>query len=148
MIRQESIQRVGQRTIRSVLPLYIADALKGDTSLLSNANYRVESAFGSLQLVDNKVGVIATAKGENRELQIIVKRYCEVGEPLRQALIAASFFPDLAETKSQLVAFRWVAIPEGMQLYDCAASDMWPSWRRRAVVQVKVYTAGVWRSPS
>ncbi|XFA73327.1 hypothetical protein RYO59_001571 [Thermosynechococcaceae cyanobacterium Okahandja] len=125
---------------------FIADALKGATSLVSNANYRVESAFGTLQLVDNKAGVMATAKQQEGGLQIIVKRYSEAWEPLRQALIAASFFPDLAENKSQLVAFRAVEIPAGLQLYDCAASDMWRSWRRQAVDQVLVYTAGAWRA--
>ncbi|WP_448533333.1 hypothetical protein [Parathermosynechococcus lividus] len=128
---------------------FIADALKGIPSLLSNANYRVESAFGTLQLVDNKAGVIATAKrqaGDPHDLQIIVKRYSEAWEPLRQALIAASFFPDLADNNAQLVAFRAVDMPAGWQLYDCTASDMWRSWRRQAVDQVLVYTAGTWRS--
>ncbi|HIK35658.1 MULTISPECIES: hypothetical protein [unclassified Thermosynechococcus] len=126
--------------------VFVADVVNGTESLASNPNYRIESVLGTLQLVDNKAGVIATGKSENGQPQIMVKRYCDAWESLRQALTHGSFFPDVAQNKAQLVPFTRATIPEGYQLYDCAASEMWRSWRRGAVDHVHIYTANHWRS--
>ncbi|URR34617.1 hypothetical protein NBE99_08155 [Thermosynechococcus sp. HN-54] len=126
--------------------VFVADVVNGAESLASNPSYRIESVLGTLQLVENKGGVIATSKRENGQPLVMVKRYCDAWESLRQALIHASFFPDLAQSKAQLMSFTHAAIPEGYQLYDCAASEMWRSWRRGAVDQVHIYPANHWQS--
>ncbi|BCX11376.1 MAG: hypothetical protein KatS3mg067_0314 [Thermosynechococcus sp.] len=124
----------------------VADVVNGTESLASNPNYRIESVLGTLQLVDNRAGVIATGKSEGGQPQIIVKHYCDAWESLRQALIQGSFFPDLAYNKAQLVPLTRAPIPKDYQLYDCAAGEMWRSWRRRTVAHVHIYTASHWRS--
>ncbi|HIK24653.1 MAG TPA: hypothetical protein IGP91_02060 [Thermosynechococcus sp. M46_R2017_013] len=126
--------------------VFVADVVNGTESLASNPSYRIESVLGTIQLVDKKAGVIASSKSENGQLQIIVKRYCDAWEALRQALTHGSFFPDLAQNKAQLVPFTRAAIPEGYEFYDCAASEMWRSWRRRVVDHVHIYTANRWRA--
>lgn len=127
---------------------FVTAAIDGKSTLLSNANLRLESAFGQLQLVDNKTGIIATTNLSEVPIKISVKRHCNQWEDLRQSLIQSSFFPLLDQLKGPLVDFQQYPIPEGCQLYDCPASDMWRSWRREAVSAVYLLVAGEWRSPS
>lgn len=126
--------------------VFVADVVNGTESLASNPNYRIESVLGTLQLVDNRTGLIAIGKSEEGQPQITVKRYCDAWESLRQALIHSSFFPDLAYNKAPLVPFTRAPIPKDYQLYDCAAGEMWRCWRRRTVDHVHIYTANHWRS--
>lgn len=133
---------------QELFSVFIASALQGNSTLVSNANFRLESGFGQLQLVDNKTGIIATTKMTETPLKISVKRYCDQWEDLRQSLIQSSFFPSLETLKKPLVDFQQYAIPEECQLYDCPASDMWRSWRREAVSAVYLLVENEWRSPS
>lgn len=54
--------------------VFVADVVNGTESLASNCSYRIESVLGTLQLGDNKAGVIATGKSENGQLQVMINR--------------------------------------------------------------------------
>lgn len=125
---------------------FIQALLQGKSTLVSNPSYRVESAFGTLQLVDNKSGVIATVKLGETPLKLSIKRHIDCWEELRQTLGQFSFFPDVKALKTPLVPFIQVAIPEGDQLYESLASEVWRSWRRGAVKAVKVLVDGEWQA--
>lgn len=125
---------------------FIQDLLAGQTTLVSNPSFRLESSFGMLQLVDNKAGVIATGKVGEDPVKVSVKRHINCWDELRQTLGQFSFFPDTKALKSQLVPFIQIAIPEGDQLYESQASEIWRSWRRGAVKAVKVLVEGQWQT--
>lgn len=125
---------------------FIQDLLAGQAALVSNPSYRLESSFGMLQLVDNKSGVIATAKLGENPIKVSVKRHINCWDELRQTLGQFSFFPDVKALKSQLVPFIQISIPADDQLYESQASEIWRSWRRGAVSVVKVLVDGEWQA--
>ncbi len=125
--------------------IFINDLLNGESTLASNPNYRLESSFGMLQLVDNKLGVVATAKVTEQPIQVMVKRHSDCWDELRPILSAHNLFPNLRELQKPLVPFTAVPYAENLHVYELPASEIWRSWRRGKLTTVKLLIDGQWQ---
>jgi hypothetical protein len=110
---------------------FVDDFLQGHAAFLSNQNLRTEVLFNSMQLLSSKEGVIATAKGKDTPIKILVRSSSSYWELLHQLLTAQNFYPLLKAPQEGCYIYRFCEAPESYRLYCTTAKELWRAcWGR------------------
>jgi hypothetical protein len=110
---------------------FVDDFLQGHTAFLSNQNLRTEVLFNSTQLLSSKEGVVATAKGKDTPIKMVVRSSSSYWELLHSCLCAQNFYPLMKAPQDGCYIYRFCEAPEGYQLYCTTAKELWRAcWGR------------------
>jgi hypothetical protein len=110
---------------------FVDDFLQGHTAFLSNQNLRTEVLFNSTQLLSSKEGVVATAKGKDTPIKMVVRSSSSYWELLHSCLCAQNFYPLMKAPQEGCYIYRFCEAPEGYQLYCTTAKELWRAcWGR------------------
>jgi hypothetical protein len=110
---------------------FVDDFLQGNSAFLSNQNLRTEATFNTMQLLSSKEGVIATAKGKETPIKMVVRSNSSYWELLHHCLTTQRFYPLLKAPQENCYIYRFCEPPEGYQLYCTTAKELWRAcWGR------------------
>jgi hypothetical protein len=110
---------------------FVDDFLQGNSAFLSNQNLRTEALFNTMQLLSAKEGVVATAKGRETPIKMVVRSSSSYWEFLHHCLTTQSFYPLLKAPQENCYIYRFCEPPEGYQLYCTTARELWRAcWGR------------------
>lgn len=71
----------------TLIQTFVQSFIRGEAILLSNPNLRIEPAFGTMQLLAKKEGLIATAKLADKPRCVLVKQKSSHWEPIHQTML-------------------------------------------------------------
>jgi hypothetical protein len=110
---------------------FVDDFLQGHTDFLSNQNLRTEGLFNSMQLLSAKEGVVATAKGKDTPIKMMVRSSSSYWDLLHRHLTEQSFYPLLKAPQENCYVYRFCEAPEGYHLHCTTAKELWRAcWGR------------------
>jgi hypothetical protein len=110
---------------------FVDDFLQGNSAFLSNQNLRMEATLNTMQLLSSKEGVIATAKGKETPIKMVVRSTSSYWELLHHCLTTQSFYPLLKAPQENCYIYRFCEPPEGYTLYCTTAKELWRAcWGR------------------
>ena len=110
---------------------FVDDFLQGNSAFLSNQNLRTEALFNTMQLLSAREGVVATAKGRETPIKMVVRSSSSYWEFLHHCLTTQSFYPLLKASQENCYIYRFCEPPQGYQLYCTTARELWRAcWGR------------------
>ncbi|NJK28920.1 MAG: hypothetical protein HC851_01170 [Acaryochloris sp. RU_4_1] len=112
-------------TDSELIHTFVEGFVQGRPVLLSNANLRTEPLFGSMQLIDNKEGLISTANLAQAPISAKIRPISAYWGVLHNAMTAQSFYPLAKNEQSDCYVYRYCAPSENHEMHCTTAKELW-----------------------
>jgi len=109
--------------------------LEGESTLLANQTLRVEPAFGEIQLLAKREGVIATLKSDDSGM-VLVRNQTPYQALIHKALEEKGFVQINYADDKGLVHYKKHKIPKGYQLQCTESRLLWKEWWIRKKTEI------------
>jgi hypothetical protein len=112
-------------TDNELIQTFVEGFVQGRPVLLSNANLRTEPLFGTMQLIDNKEGLISTANLSQAPISAKIRRISPYWGVLHNSMMAQSFYPLTKNEQSDCYVYRYCAPSENHNMRCTTAKELW-----------------------
>ncbi|QUY43438.1 hypothetical protein [Acaryochloris marina] len=108
-----------------LIQTFVEGFVQGRPVLLSNANLRTEPLFDSMQLIDNKEGVISTANLSQAPISAKIRPVSAYWGVLHDAMMEQSFYPLAKSDMSDCYIYRYCAPSNDYEMHCTTARELW-----------------------
>lgn len=114
-----------------LIQTFVEGFVHGRPVLLSNSNLRTEPLFDSMQLIDNKEGLISTASMQQAPISAKIRPCSAYWTVLHDAMMAHCFYPLAQSDQRDCYIYRYCPPSENHKIYCTTAKELWrASWGR------------------
>ncbi|WP_299412607.1 hypothetical protein [Acaryochloris sp. IP29b_bin.148] len=115
----------GSLSDSELIQTFVEGFVQGRPVLLSNANLRTEPLFGSMQLIDNKEGLISTANIKQAPISAKIRPVSAYWGELHEAMMEQSFYPLAKGEQSDCYIYRYCAPTDNHEMHCTTAKELW-----------------------
>lgn len=108
-----------------LIQTFVEGFVQGCPVFLSNANLRTEPLFGSMQLIDNKEGLISTANMEQAPISAKIRPISAYWSVLHDAMTGQSFYPLAKSEQSDCYIYRYCPPSANHEMHCTTAKELW-----------------------
>lgn len=108
-----------------LIQTFVEGFVQGRPVLLSNANLRTEPLFDSMQLIDNKEGLISTANMKQAPISAKIRPVSAYWGELHDAMVDQSFYPLAKHEQSDCYVYRYCAPSDNHEVHCTTAKELW-----------------------
>jgi len=108
-----------------LIQTFVEGFVQGRPVLLSNSNLRTEPLFDSMQLIDNKEGLISTANMKQAPISAKIRPVSTYWGELHEAMVDQSFYPLAKNEQSDCYVYRYCAPSDNHEVHCTTAKELW-----------------------
>lgn len=108
-----------------LIQTFVEGFVQGRAVLLSNTNLRTEPLFDSMQLIDNKEGLISTANMKQAPISAKIRPVSVYWNVLHDAMTEQSFYPLTKGDRNDCYIYRYCAPTDNHEIHCTTAKELW-----------------------
>lgn len=108
-----------------LIQTFVEGFVQGRPVLLSNPNLRTEPLFDSMQLIDNKDGLISTVNLGKAPISAKIRPFSPYWSVLHDAMMGEGFYPLAKHERSDCYIYRYCAPSDNHDMHCTTAKELW-----------------------